>query len=313
MRSTPQGESQHNFADRLQAAIDAKESCLVVGLDPVLERLPEEVRGPAAGASSGAGWTARAGVAVGLFLRGVVEAVAPHAVAVKPNVAFFERFGAVGWDCLLEVCRAAQHQGLLVIVDAKRGDVGHTAQAYAESLLGETPDTLGPVTDAVTLSPYLGRDSAAPFLTRVEEGGKGVFVLVRTSNPSAAEVQELIVDGEPLYKKVADSVASWGQGLEGACGLNPVGAVVGATAPQQAALVREILPTSFFLVPGFGAQGAGAGEVACAFLPGGRGAVVNASRSILYAHEKKAGPWVAAVEDAARTARETLEDVRRGG
>jgi orotidine-5'-phosphate decarboxylase len=301
-----------NFADRLHAAVAAKRSCLVVGLDPVLERLPAAVQAPAAASSGMAGWTARAAAAVGLFLEEVVPRVAPYAVAVKPNAAFFERFGAAGWDCLRRVCESAQRAGMLVIVDAKRGDIGHTAKAYAESLLGEVPDTLGPVTDAVTVNPYLGRDSIEPFLERVEGGGKGIFVLVRTSNPSAAEVQELVTGGEPLYRRVAAHVAAWGRGLEGEAGLSSVGAVVGATVPAQAAEVRAILKNSFLLVPGFGAQGAGPEQVAACFLPGGSGAVVNASRSILYAYQRRDGPWAESVEAAARDARDVLERVRTG-
>jgi orotidine-5'-phosphate decarboxylase len=165
----------------------------------------------------------------------------------------------------------------------------------------------------VTVSPYLGRDSIEPFLEWVQKGGKGIFVLVRTSNPSAAEVQDLVTDGEPLYKRVAAHVASWGRGLEGETGLSPVGAVVGATVPAQAAEVRAILNSCFFLVPGFGAQGAGPEQVAACFLPGGRGAVVNASRSILYAYQRREGPWAESVEAAAREARDVLERVRTGG
>ena len=174
-----------NFADRLEQAIEKKSSCLVGGLDPVLERLPGEVLAEVGVPAQGEpGWTARAASATGLFLRGVIDSVAPHAVAVKPNAGFFERFGAVGMDCLREVSEHAAKQGLLVICDAKRGDIGHTAAAYAESILGETPDTLGPVTDAVTLNPYLGEDSLRPFLDKCP-AGKGLFILVRTSNPSA--------------------------------------------------------------------------------------------------------------------------------
>lgn len=299
-----------NFADRLDLSIQEKKTCLVVGLDPVLDRLPAEVLSevgvPAVGEP---GWTARAASATGIFLRGVVDAVSSHAVAVKPNTGFFERFGAAGWDCLRQVSEYAAQQGLLVICDAKRGDVGPTAEAYAESLLGETPDTLGPVTDAVTLNPYLGEDSIRPFLDKCS-AGKGLFLLVRTSNPSGAEIQELEVEGEPLYLKVARLVERWGAGLGGDGGLNPVGVVVGATAPGQAAAVRKELPEAFFLVPGYGAQGAGAQELAPCFIDGGRGVVVNSSRSILYAFEGSEGDWRAAVGDAACRAREDLEAVR---
>jgi orotidine-5'-phosphate decarboxylase len=300
-----------SFADRLQAAIDSKQSCLVVGFDPVVERLPPEVRSGPGRTPGGAGWTAHAAAAVGIFLEEVCDAIAPHAVAVKPNLAFFERLGAVGWECLERVCAGARRRGLLVIADAKRGDIGHTAEAYAEAFLGDTPDTLGPVTDAVTVNPYLGTDGIEPFLRQARARGKGLFVLVRTSNPSAAELQDLEAGGMPLYRHVARKVAAWGEGLEGASGLVPVGAVVGATAPEQAKVLRGELPQAFFLVPGYGAQGAGPAEVAPAFLPGGRGAIVNASRSVLYAYENGRGPWLQAIASAARAAQEELEEVRR--
>ncbi len=302
--------SRENFADRLQAAVDRKQSCLVVGLDPVIDRLPREVLAQIHGSAGQAGWTARSAAAIAVFLGEVVEQVAPHAVAVKPNVAFFERFGPAGWDCACRLSEKAQKAGLLVIADAKRGDIGHTAEAYADALLGDTPDTLGAATDAVTVHPYLGTDSIGPFLERVRDAGKGLFVLVRTSNPSAAELQDLEVGGRALFEHVAELVRDWGDGLTGESGLNPVGAVVGATAPEQAARVREILDRAVFLVPGYGAQGAGATELAPFFLPGGRGVVVNAARSIIFAHETSDAPWPEAVADAARNAREELEKIR---
>jgi orotidine-5'-phosphate decarboxylase len=240
----------------------------------------------------------------------VIDAVRDLAVAVKPNTAFFERYGAAGWDALLETCRRAKKAGLLVIADAKRGDVGHTAEAYADALLGDLPDTLGPHVDAVTVNPYLGADGIAPFSARARASGKGIFVLVRTSNPSAAAIQDADVGGRPLYLRVADLVGEWGKGLQGSAGFGPVGAVVGATAPEQARRIREALPGAFFLVPGYGAQGGGLEGLRPCFLPGGLGAVVNASRSIIFAREGGGGDWTAAVRDAAKEAREELEALR---
>ena len=308
----PDSEQPQSFADRIQQSIDNRESCLVVGLDPSLERLPPDVFGHSGRLEPGApGWTGHASVAVALFLERVIEAVAPFAAAVKPNAGFFERLGAAGWDALRRVTEIAQRHDLPVILDAKRGDIGNTASAYADGLLGDQPDTLGPTSDALTLSPYLGRDSIEPFLERVRVGGKGLFLLVRTSNPSGADFQELPVDGEPLYLHVARRVAEWGAGLEGASGLNPVGAVVGATAPETAARIRGALPTALFLVPGYGAQGGGAAELRPFFTPGGRGVLVNASRSILFAGETdRQGSWQSAVARAAEAARDDLEAVR---
>jgi orotidine-5'-phosphate decarboxylase len=304
---------QENFADRLMRVIEAQRSCLVVGIDPILERLPREVAAiVGSGAPGGSGFTARAAAAFGLFSTRVIDAVSGIAVAVKPNTAFFERLGAAGWDALLETCRAAKKAGLLVIADAKRGDIGHTAEAYADAFLGDTPDTLGPSVDALTVSPYMGTDSVRPFIDRAIAGGKGLFVLVRTSNPSAAEVQDLDAGGQPLYLRIAELVRRWGGEPSSADGLAPVGAVVGATAPAEARAIREALPRAFFLVPGYGAQGGSLDGLRACFLPGGRGAVVNASRSILFAHEGRGGDWVAAVREAAIRARDEIEEARRG-
>jgi len=302
---------KEGFADRLVQASVARGSCLVVGIDPIVDRLPREIAAiVGSGASGGIGFTARASAALGLFSTRVIAAVADTAVAVKPNTAFFERFGAAGWDALLETCRAAKRAGLLVIADGKRGDIGSTAEAYADAFLGDTEDTLGPWVDAVTVNPYMGTDSVRPFIERAREGGKGVFVLVRTSNPSAAEVQDLDSGGRPLYMRMAELVKGWGTDTSGSSGLSSVGAVVGATAPAEARAIRELLPGAMFLVPGYGAQGgSGEGLRAC-FLPGGRGAVVNASRSIIFAHEKRGGDWVQAVREAAMRARDEIEAVR---
>lgn len=300
-----------HFADRLSRAMDERRSCLSVGLDPVLDRLPPEILAATSpGAPGSRGHTARAAAAFGLFLDGVIEAVRDLAVAVKPNVAFFERYGAPGWDCLCGISRKAREAGLLVIADAKRGDIGSTAEAYADALLGTLPDTPGPWVDAVTVNPYLGSDSLEPFLRAAEAGGRGLFVLVRTSNRSAGDLQDLDCGGMPLYIRVAEMVRKLGESLVGESGLSSVGAVVGATAPREAARLREALPGVPFLVPGYGAQGAGAADLLPTFLPGGRGAVINASRSILYAYESREGPWRSAVRAAASEAREDVERVR---
>lgn len=305
-----------SFPTRLSQAIEDKGSCLVVGLDPVLERLPGEVLG-AFGSYVGMdndGFQIHAAKAAGslaLFCTEVVQAVAPYAAAVKPNTAFFERFGPAGFDALVHVCRTAKKQGLLVILDAKRGDLSSTAEAYAQGLLGDIRDTPGEVTDALTLQPYMGWDCIRPFLEVAREHGKGLFVLVRTSNPSAEDFQELQSDGEPIYCHVARKVQEWGKDDRDSSGLSLVGAVVGATAPEQAERVRSILDSCFFLVPGYGAQGAGADSIKPHLLPGGKGVVVNASRSILYAHEKNTEvPWREAVAQQARSSRDELEAVR---
>ena len=283
----------------------------MVGLDPVLERLPPETFSVVgARTSGGEGLTARAAAAFALFLDQVIEVIRDHAVAVKPNTAFFERYGACGWDCLRQLCAQAHKAGLLVILDAKRGDIGHSAESYAEGLLGGHPDTPGPYVDALTLNPYLGTDSMQPYLRRVSESGKGVFVLVRTSNASAAEIQDLDVEGRPLHLHVAERVAQWGRELDESGDWSSVGAVVGATRPETAGAIRALIPHAYFLVPGIGAQGAEPDQLRPYFTAQGLGAVVNVSRSILFAYEGKSGPWPEAIRAACIEMRETLERAR---
>jgi orotidine-5'-phosphate decarboxylase len=243
-----------HFADRLAAAVERKGAPLCVGLDPDPALMPE-------------------GLGVTEFCRGIVDAVAGVAVAVKPQAAFFEAQGAEGWAGLTDVCRYAREAGLLVIADAKRGDVPSTARAYAAAF--------APLADAVTVSPYLGLDSLEPFF---ERDGLGVFVLVKTSNPGSVDLQDLpLADGRPLWQHVAGLVDRWGEDRVGESGLSSVGAVVGATFPQEVAEARELLPRSVLLLPGVGAQGARAENLAPAFAVGPAGALVSASRSVLYA------------------------------
>jgi len=263
-----------HFGDRLAAAVERKGAPLCVGLDPDPALMPE-------------------GVGVVEFCRGIVDAVAEHVVAVKPQAAFFEAQGAEGWAALTAVCDYARAAELLVIADAKRGDVPSTARAYAAAF--------APLADAVTVNPYLGFDSLEPFFA---QDGLGVFVLVKTSNPGSADVQDLpLADGRPLWQHVAELVDRWGAGLVGASGLSSVGAVVGATFPQEVAEARRLLPRSVLLLPGVGAQGGRAEELAEAFSIGPAGALVSASRSVLYA-DGGAGWREAAAAEAERLAGE---------
>jgi orotidine-5'-phosphate decarboxylase len=283
------------FAERLAEAVGRKRSQLVVGLDPRVELLPVELRGD--GDAEGC---AR-------FCRGIVDAVAPHAVAVKPQSAFFEALGADGVRAFEDVCEYARAAGLLVIADAKRGDIGSTARAYAAAFLEPRPHGhLGPLADALTVSPYLGRDSLDPFLQACRLHGAGIFCLVKTSNPGSADVQDLTLsDGRPLWQQIAELVREWGEELVGENGLSAVGAVVGATHPRAVAEARKLMPQSVLLLPGVGAQGASPGDVARAFTSGPAGALVAVSRSVLYASREHGGDWRAAAgAEAARTARE---------
>lgn len=290
------------FTDRLADAVTGKASSLVVGLDPVLERLPDEVRG-----SSSEDARHRAAEAIVAFNEGVIEAVAPFACAVKPQIAFYEEWGPPGLEAFDRTVSMAQDAGLLVIADVKRGDIGSTAAAYARAFLD--PKHAGPASDAVTINPYLGSDSVQPFLDACDAVGGGVFVLVRTSNPSAQELQDLDCGGRALHSRVADLVTGWGAPRVGDCGYSSVGAVVGATAPRELERLREELPHAWILLPGVGAQGATAADVASAFDARGLGAVVNASRSILYADPTPhGGSWRAAVSAAARELRDDLRE-----
>lgn len=293
------------YADRLEAAVAAKGSPLCVGLDPRADRLPDDVLAAARGDPAAAllRWSLE-----------VLDLVAPHAACVKPNVAFFEAHGVAGLSAYAGAVRGARARGLLVIGDVKRGDLSTTAEAYATAHL--TPGADFEV-DAVTLAPYMGRDALEPFVAAAAAAGKGVYVLVRTSNPGAADLQDLRtggpsdgpVGGRPLYERVAALVHELGLPHRGARGLSCVGAVVGATGPAQAGALRAALPHAPFLVPGYGAQGASAADVAVAFLPGGRGAVVNASRSVTFPSVARGADWRQAVEGAARRAREELRAV----
>jgi len=266
------------FADRLAEAVERKRSQLVVGLDPVVDLLPVELRGEAAG-----GRAAAAG-AVERFCKGIVDAVAPYVAAVKPQAAFFEALGSDGWKAFESVARYAREAGLLVIADAKRCDIGPTARAYATAFL-EPRNGDPPLADAVTVSPYLGRDSLDPFLAACRRDAAGLFLLVRTSNAGAAELQDaLLSDGRPVWKHVASLVDAWGEDLVGARGLSSVGAVVGATVPRIVGEARREMPRAIILLPGVGAQGATPADVARAFTSGPSSALVNASRSVIYAY-----------------------------
>lgn len=290
------------FADRLADAVRSKDSCLVVGLDPVLERLPAEVRDAE---SSERDPRRRAAGALQRFGAAVLEAVAPFACAVKPQLAFYERWGPPGLQAYEAAVTRAHELGLLVIADAKRGDIGSTAQAYAKAFLD--PGDGAPAADAITVNPLLGHDGVKPFVDMAAGTGAGVFVLVRTSNPSAGELQDLCAEGAPVHEHLARLVDGWGRPLVGECGYSSVGAVVGATSGPLLAHLRSLLPHAWLLLPGVGAQGARPDDVRAAFDPRGLGAVVNASRSILFAYEKDADPdWRSAIGRAAKALRDEL-------
>jgi orotidine-5'-phosphate decarboxylase len=228
------------------------------------------------------------------FCRGIVDAVAEVAVAVKLQSAFFEALGSRGVAVFERVCDHARAAGLIVLADVKRGDIPSTASAYAAAFL-EPRSGGAPLADAMTVSAYMGGDSLEPFLRACREHGAGIFCLVKTSNPGSADVQDLpLGDGRPVWQHVAGLVDRWGEDLVGASGLSPVGAVVGATHPGVIETARRLLPRSVLLLLGVGAQGAAPADVAPAFAGGPAGGLVSISRPILYAHEQREGDWRAA-------------------
>src|SRR5438105_13662909 len=278
----------HHFADRVSEAVRRKGTSLCVGLDPRWESLPEEIR-------RRHGSTSLESVAAAFeeFCQRVIEVVADLVPVVKPQSAFFEACGPAGLVALQKILRCARQRGLVTILDGKRNDIASTAAAYADAALAGVmfEGRRFPVweADALTVNPYLGRDAIEPFLQSARRCGGGVFVLVRTSNAGARQFQDLIATrpgstepGRPLFLHVAEAVRAWAGENLGTCGLGDVGAVVGATYPAELALLRKELPEVLFLIPGFGAQGGKADDVAAAFRPDSLGALVNSSRAILF-------------------------------
>jgi orotidine-5'-phosphate decarboxylase len=287
------------FPDRLADAVERKRSQLLVGLDPRPDLLPVELAGDAhLSLEAAAEASAR-------FCCGIIDAVAPHAVGVKPQLAFFEALGSHGLAAFERVCGYARSAGLIVLADAKRGDIGSTSRAYAAAYVeprGDEP----PVADAMTVNPYLGRDSLEPFLRAARRHGAGVFCLVKTSNEGGADVQDLVLtDGRPVWQHVALLVHELGEELVGERGLSAIGAVVGATHPRAVGEARRLLPQAILLLPGVGAQGATPADLARAFTSGPASALVNASRSVIYAFRNGQEDWRgAASAEAARLRRE---------
>jgi orotidine-5'-phosphate decarboxylase len=291
------------FAERLSERVGARRSQLVLGLDPHPERLWPEALAAAPAEGSPA---ERAGAATVAHCDALIAAAGGSCVAVKLQLACFERLGAAGWEALASVAAHARAAGLLVIADGKRGDIDISAAAYAEALMGTTPTPFGDVeglgADAATVNPLLGGDALAPFIDVAARAGAGLFVLVRTSNPGAADLEDLRTgDGAAVWEHIAALVADAGGGT-GAGGLSHIGAVVGATAPEHLSRMRALMPRSVFLLPGIGAQGGRVEDLAAAFAPGRAGGLITASRSIADAHfgDGAGEPAVAAGEAAER-------------
>ena len=253
------------FGQRVAEAVGERESQILLGLDPNPSKLWAQARGLQSPAD-----------AVRRHCKLVIDAVAPAVVGVKLQLACFERLGAPGWQALADAAAHARSLGLLVVADGKRGDIDVSAAAYAEALMASPG---GLEADAVTVAPYMGRDSLQPFIDQAAASGAGVFVLVRTSNPGAADIEELeLASGGPVWESVARMVGELGDDGDG---LSSVGAVVGATAPAQLARVRELLPRAVLLIPGVGAQGGKIEQLGAAFEPGRAGGLIAVSRALV--------------------------------
>lgn len=297
------------FADRILQEASDKRSPICVGIDPRPALLPPEILDHAR--KEHAEEAEALAAAFLAFGRIVVDLVADHAIAVKPQVAFFEPLLGPGYAAYASLCRSARDAGLVVIADVKRGDIGSTAEAYARSWFAPE-DGRGPVADAITVNPLFGTDGLTPFIDAAEETGGGLFVLVRTSNPTAAEIQDLMVGDDPVHSRVAALVRGWNDGRVGESGYGPVGAVVGATRPDLLRTLRDRLSDSILLLPGYGAQGAGAADVRGAFDARGRGALVSASRSITFPWASSGSvpsDWKDAIRNAVRTMHRELDEV----
>ncbi len=300
------------FVDRLHQAIQTKNTPALVGLDPRWDQLPEELKKTA----SGQGGTldcihARAYEA---FCSRIIDVVAPLVPAVKPQSAFFEACGPAGVEALRNVIKAARNAGLIVICDAKRGDIGSTAQAYAAAYLaGEDPDAAPFAADCLTVNPYMGVDTLQPFVDRAQQVGAGIYVLVRTSNPGARDFQDRETDSTKLFENVADRVEELSLDLADGSDYGSIGAVVGATYPKELSELRQRMPHVPLLIPGYGSQGGTAADVASAFDANGLGAIVNSSRGIIFgfrsgklAEEYGEAKWEAGIEAATKLMIEDL-------
>jgi orotidine-5'-phosphate decarboxylase len=302
------GALEAPFSDRLIARTRELGHPLCAGLDPDLALIPDAFRqgrmAPAAPATA---------KAVGDFCAAFLERIAGKVAAVKPQSAFFEALGWRGVKVLAEVVAAAREAGLLVVLDAKRGDIGSSAAGYAAAYLAASAPLRS---DALTVNPWLGLDSLEPFLKAAETAGGGLFVLTRTSNPGGRDFQELAPEaGEPVYHRVARALAPHAKRLAGERGFSGLGLVVGATTPEEARRVRDAAPTSLFLVPGYGAQGASAKDAVAGFVagPGGRreGGIVNTARGLNFPDAGRGGDtraWERAVDAALDRATTELAD-----
>ncbi|OQY99596.1 MAG: orotidine-5'-phosphate decarboxylase [Candidatus Brocadia sp. UTAMX2] len=284
-------DSKDNFADQLITAIYEKNSCAVVGLDPYFHLIPDTIKQKFFPSQKQT--LEYASRVILEFNVQVIDLIAPFVNIVKPQIAFYELYGWWGVWAYTETIQYAKQKGLIVIGDVKRGDVPGTAEAYANAHIGDVHVNHAVEVpfgaDAITVNPYLGTDSLLPFIHTAHKHKKGIFVLVKTSNPGSGEFQDLTCGEKKLHEMVAEKTHIWGKDFVGKEGYSAIGAVVGATFSREISILRKIMPTAYFLVPGYGAQGATAKDIKYCFNPDGLGAIINASRSILYAYA--ISPW----------------------
>lgn len=273
-----------NAIDRLIDKIKETNNPTVMGLDPRYDMLPKCVTDKYSKDLEGVS------KAIVEYNKALIDATCDIIPAIKPQIAFYEMFGIPGMNAFFETCKYAKEKGMLVIADIKRGDIGSTAQGYSNAYLGKTKmgDIEEPIFDVdfVTVNPYMGTDCVKPFIDDCKKYDKGMFILVKTSNPSSGELQDVkLEDGKEVYKKVAELVENWGKDLIGKYNYSSVAAVVGATYPKQLEELRNLAPHTYFLIPGYGAQGGKADDIALGFDNNGLGGIVNASRSLMCAYK----------------------------
>lgn len=296
-----------NAIDKLINKIKETENPTVMGLDPRYDMIPKCVRDKYDETLEGASR------AIIEFNKELIKATCDIIPAIKPQMAFYEMFGIEGIKAFQETCQYAKEKGMIVIADNKRGDIGSTAQGYSNSYLGKTP--IGSKEESIfdvefmTVNPYMGTDCVKPFIEDCKKYDKGIFILVKTSNPSSGELQDVkLENGEEVYKKVARLVEEWGKELVGENGYSSIAAVVGATYPKQLEEIRTLAPHTYFLIPGYGAQGGKADDIALGFDSSGLGGIVNASRSLMCAYKLAKWKTICSEEEYAKATR--LEALR---
>ena len=298
--------------NQLVKKIEELKAPIVVGLDPMLDYVPEQIKEKA---FSEYGETLEgAGEAIWQFNKGILDATSDLIPAVKPQIAMYEQFGIEGLKAFKKTVDYCKSKDLVVIGDVKRGDIGSTSAAYAVGHLGSVQvgsKSYVPFDeDFATVNPYFGSDGVKPFIKVAKEENKGMFILVKTSNPSSGEFQDRLIDGRPLYEWVGEKVAEWGEEHMGSCGYSYVGAVVGATYPEMGKILRKVMPKTYILVPGYGAQGGKAKDLVHYFNEDGLGAIVNSSRGIIAAYKQDAyakfGP-----ENFADASRQAVIDMQK--